>query len=77
MAVFSKKICEDKLKTWLEAEDAVAAGQSYQLGTRMLTRASLKQIREQIEFWSGKLAEAQAEETRTGRNRAFRFIPLD
>ena len=64
-------------KTWLEAEDAVAAGQSYQLGTRMLTRASLKQIREQIEFWSGKLAEAQAEETRTGRNRAFRFIPLD
>ena len=45
MAVFSKKLCEQKLNTWLEAEESVATGQSYQIGTRMLTRASLKEIR--------------------------------
>lgn len=77
MAVFSRKLCEEKLKTWLAAEEAIATGQSYQIGTRMLTRANLKQVREQMEYWAGKLAEAEAEETRTGRNRIFRFVPLD
>ena len=77
MAVFSKKICEKKLQTWLDAEDAVAAGQSYQIGTRMLTRADLKQIREQMEYWGRRLAEAEAEEKCGGRNRAYRFVPRD
>ena len=65
------------LNTWLAAEEAIATGQRYQIGTRMLTRADLKQVREQMEYWAGKLAEAAAEETRTGRNRIFQFIPLD
>ena len=37
MAVFSKELCSKKLNTWLAAEEAVATGQSYQIGTRMLT----------------------------------------
>ncbi len=77
MAIFSKKLCEEKLNTWLAAEEAIATGQSYQIGTRMLTRANLKQVREQMEYWAGKLAEAEAEETRGGRNRIYRVIPLD
>ena len=77
MAIFSKKLCEEKLNTWLAAEEAIATGQSYQLGTRKLTRANLKQVREQMEYWAGKLAEAEAEETRGGRNRIYRVIPLD
>lgn len=77
MAVFTKKLCRQKLNTWLAAEDAVAAGQSYQIGTRMLTRADLKQIREQMEYWAGKLAEAEAEENSGGRNRLYHFVPRD
>lgn len=77
MAVFSKKLCEKKLQTWLDAEEAVATGQSYQIGTRMLTRADLKQIREQMEYWAGKLAKAEAEEKCGGRNRTYRFVPRD
>lgn len=77
MAMFSREICEEKLKTWLAAEDAIATGQSYQIGTRMLTRASLKQVREQIEYWAGRLAEAEAAEQRGGRNRIFQFVPKD
>ena len=77
MAVFSKKRCEKKLQTWLDAEEAVATGQSYQIGTRMLTRADLKQIREQMEYWGRRLAEAEAEEKCRGRNRAYRFVPRD
>lgn len=77
MAIFSKELCERKLKTWLAAEEAIATGQSYQIGTRMLTRANLKQVREQMEYWGKKLAEAEAEEKRGGRNRIYRVIPLD
>jgi hypothetical protein len=77
MAVFSKKLCEQKLNTWLEAEESVATGQSYQIGTRMLTRASLKEIRQEMEYWAGKLAEAEAREKAGGRNRIYRGIPRD
>lgn len=77
MAVFSKEICQKKLNTWLAAEEAIATGQSYQIGTRMLTRADLKQVREQMEYWAGKLSEADAEEKRGGRNRGYRAVIRD
>ena len=77
MAVFTKELCNKKLNTWLAAEEAVATGQSYQIGNRMLTRADLKQIREQIEYWAGKLAQAEAEEKSGGRNRAYRAVIRD
>ena len=77
MAIFAKKLCEEKLNTWLAAEEAIATGQSYQLGTRMLTRANLSAVRSEIEYWAGKLAEAEAAEQRGGRNRIFQFVPRD
>lgn len=77
MAVFSKEVCKQKLAVWLEAEDRVATGQRYQIGDRSLTRADLKQIREQIEYWRGRLVEAEIEEKHGGRNRVFRFLPRD
>ena len=77
MAVFTKELCQKKMNTWLAAEEAVATGQSYQIGTRTLTRADLKQIREELEYWGKKLAEAEAEEKSGGRNRMYRFLPRD
>ena len=77
MAIFAKKLCEEKLNTWLAAEEAIATGQSYQLGTRMLTRANRSAVRSEIEYWAGKLAEAEAAEQRGGRNRIFQFVPRD
>ncbi len=77
MAVFSKKLCKEKVKTWLAAEEAIATGQSYQIGTRNLTRADLKQVREELEYWAGKLAEAEAEDKSGGRNQMFHFVPRD
>lgn len=77
MAVFSRKLCQEQVNIWLEAERAIATGQSYQIGTRMLTRADLKQVREELEYWAGKLAEAEAEEQCGGRIRAFHFVPRD
>lgn len=77
MAIFSKELCQQKLSTWLAAEEAVATGQSYQIGSRMLTRADLKQIRSEMEYWAEKLAQAEAEEKTGGRNRAYRAVIRD
>lgn len=77
MAIFPKELCQQKLSTWLAAEEAVATGQSYQIGSRMLTRADLKQIRSEMEYWAEKLAQAEAEEKSGGRNRAYRAVIRD
>ena len=67
----------DSLNIWLKAEIAVSTGQSYQIEQMTLTRASLKQIRENIQFWASKVAEAEAEEKSRGRNRIYNFVPHD
>lgn len=77
MAIYGKELCRRKLDTWLAAEESIATGQRYQIGTRMLTRADLKQVREEIEYWAGKLSEAEAEEKSGGRNRLYHFVPRD
>lgn len=77
MAIFSKRLCESRLQIWLDAEAAIATGQSYQIENRSLTRADLKQVRSQIEYWAGRLAECENEERQGGRNRAYRFVPRD
>ena len=77
MAVFTKEMCQKKLNTWLAAEEAIATGQSYQIGSRMRARADLKQVREEVEYWAGKLGEAEAEDKHGGRNRAYRAVARD
>lgn len=77
MPIISKEDAQRHLDMWLEAETAVSTGQSYQIEQMMLTRASLKQIRESIIFWEKKVAEAEAEEKGRGRNRIYHFSPHD
>ena len=78
MAHFSVKLCKDRVALWLEAEEAIATGQSYQIGTRMLTRANLNAVRDELEWWSDRLAEAEAEEEgQKGRNRIYRAVIRD
>lgn len=77
MAIISKELAEKQLAVWLKAEAACAVGQSYQIEQMVLTRASLKQIREEIKFWANLVAEAEAEEKNYGRNRIYNFTPKD
>lgn len=77
MAAFSVELCRERLELWLAAEAAVATGQEYVIGTRRLTRADLEQIRGELEYWSGKLAQAEAEAKGGRRNRVYQIIPRD
>lgn len=43
---------EAQLATWLAADTTVATGQAYSMGSRSLTRANAREIRENIDFWN-------------------------
>ena len=62
------------LRMWLEAERAVATGQSYRIGTRSLTRANLADIRESIQFWRREIAKLESKQAGA---RVFRAVPRD
>ena len=62
------------LQMWLDAERAVATGQSYKIGTRSLTRANLADIRESIQFWRREIARLEAKHTGAS---VFRAVPRD
>jgi len=73
MAGITLKQAEQHLKIWLTAEQEIATSQSYKIGTRNLTRADLKEVRNEIVFWENKVNQL----SRKGRNRVYRAVPRD
>jgi hypothetical protein len=63
-----------QLSAWLTASRAIAAGQSYSIGNRSLTRANAQYIKEQIEFWEGRV---NILASGSSGPRAFRVVPRD
>ncbi|MER1986587.1 MAG: DUF6148 family protein [Solibacillus sp.] len=74
---FTVAQCNERLQIWLDAEAAIATGQGYSIENRSLTRANLGQVKEQIKFWQGELAKAQAVANNRGRRRTMRIVPRD
>lgn len=66
---------KENLQIWLEAQKTVATGQSYKIGTRSLTRASLKEINDMIKYWLNVIDQL---ESGVGRGaRVLRGVPRD
>ena len=66
---------KENLQIWLEAQKTVATGQSYKIGTRSLTRASLKEINDMIKYWLNAIDQL---ESGVGRGaRVLRGVPRD
>jgi hypothetical protein len=57
MAGITLAQAEAKLTLWMAANDAVASGQQYTIGSRSLSRVDAGEIREQIQFWDAKVKE--------------------
>lgn len=72
---YTKEFCREMLDLWLEAEKAVATGQSYKIGTRQLTRADLGDIASRIEYWRNELD--SLEDGRGRGCKVFRGVPRD
>jgi uncharacterized small protein (DUF1192 family) len=66
---------KDMLDRWIEAEKAVATGQSYKIGTRSLTRASISEIKKQIAYWRNEISRIKSGRGRGAR--VMRAVPRD
>lgn len=65
---------QEQLYVWLDASRAIAKGQSYKHGDVELTRADLRAVQQQIEYWEKKVGQLSGR----GRRMTFRGVtPVD
>ena len=77
MAGITLDIAREHLKTWLEAEETVSAGQGYTIGSRTLTRANLTEIGNRIKYWDNKVNVLENVAKNGGRSKIRRVVPRD
>lgn len=77
MAAWTLEQAKAHLQAWMEAEISVTSGQSYQIGTRQLTRANLSEISDRIMFWGNEVTKIENQQKRNGTNRLYRVVPRD
>lgn len=77
MAGITLETAQKHLDAWLEAELTVTTGQSYTIGSRVLTRANLTEIRNAIDYWNKKVIALENAKKAGGRNRVRRVVPRD
>lgn len=77
MAGITLETAQKHLDAWLEAELTVTTGQSYTIGSRVLTRANLTEIRNEIDYWNKKVIALDNMKKASGRNRVRRIVPRD
>ena len=75
MSAITVEEAKEYLRIWLDAEKAVATGQSYKIGSRSLTRANLSDITERIRYWRNELE--KLESGRGSGARVLRAVPRD
>lgn len=51
----SKAQAETQLALWIAADAALAAGQSYSIAGRALTRVDAEQVRANIDYWDRRV----------------------
>jgi len=73
MSGITLQTAQKHLDAWLKAELEITTSQSYKIGTRNLTRADLKQVREQVKYWQNMVSQLSGR----GRNRVYRAVPRD
>lgn len=65
------------LDAWLQADLAVAGGQSYSINGRSLTRADAKEIKANIEYWESRVARLESQNDGGARGITVRgAVPL-
>jgi hypothetical protein len=77
MAGITMETAQRHLDEWMEAELTVTTGQSYTIGSRVLTRANLTEIRNAIDYWNKKVIALDNAKKAGGRNRVRRIVPRD
>ena len=75
MAGWTLEEAQNNLNMWLDAEKAIAGGQSYKIGSRSVSYADLKQVTDRISFWKRQVE--MLELGKKSANFVRRVIPRD
>ncbi|MFS2004620.1 DUF6148 family protein [Duganella sp. CT11-25] len=71
MAGITLQLAQAQLESYLAAETAALAGQSYEIAGRKLTRADLATIQTGITLWNRRVGELASRATGRGRSRTL------
>jgi len=63
--------------SWIVAEEAVQAGQSYSVDGKTVTKANLSEIRNAIKYWEGQISQSKRKSKGKGRVRITNVVPTD
>lgn len=70
MAGINLTTAQSKLDLWLSAEASIATGQAVTMEGRSLTRADLRDVRAQIDYWEVKVKRLTAQDSGACLSRA-------
>jgi hypothetical protein len=69
---------KERLQLYYAAERAILEGsQSYQIGSRQITRATIFRVQDEIKYLEKEVAIEEAKAAGRGRNRTVGIIPRD
>lgn len=71
MAGITLANAEAQLALWLNADAAVATGQSYEIAGRRLTRTDAAEITNKIEYWNAKVVTLTNQSQGRSRSRSI------
>ncbi len=75
MPAITLEDAKQRLMDWMEADAALAAGQSYEIYGRKLSRVDAEQVRENIKFWSDQVNKIERAQSGQGGIRIRQIIP--
>jgi hypothetical protein len=72
------QLLKERLQMYYDAEKAILEGaQSYQIGSRQITRATIFRVQDEIRRLENEIAIEESKLKGKGRNRTFGVIPRD
>jgi len=72
-----QELLNQRLKQYIEAEEMILSGQSYQIGDRRLTRADLSTVRKTIDLLLDQGASLDDFDNNRAACHSKRVIPID
>lgn len=77
MAGITLEKAQSMLDDWIEAERKHMSGQSYTIGGKSVTKASLSDIRQSIQYWAKVVKQLKRKKKGKGSARISRVVLMD
>ncbi|MDR7318905.1 DUF6148 family protein [Brevibacillus nitrificans] len=78
MSLYTLEVAKKHLDAWIACNLALSTSQSYSINGKTITRANLKDVMDQINYWQKQVDTIQRAQSGLGpRSKVRRYIPID